>query len=386
MRTFFKAYVVLSLAFLGACSSLKDTAEPPAELTKIQQEVTFKKLWKANTGKGSGDFLLGLQPLIHGNFIYVSDHRGVVTAYDKLTGKKQWRQKLKVAISAAVGAADGTLYLGGQEGELFALSKSDGRLMWRTQLSGEVLAAPNAGLGMVVVQTSDGALHGIANNSGEVVWTNRRSLPSLSLRGTSAPVVDNELVLTGMANGRVLAFSILDGRVVWEAPIGVPQGRTELQRMTDVDARPVVDGGLIYAASYQGRVAAVARETGRILWARDISVYSGMDLDNEGSLFFGDENSQLWGLDKSNGATLWVQDKLRARHLTAPANLRDYIVVGDFEGYVHILSTVDGRLIGRKRYDDEGYITPAIVDGETVYMLDREGELTAFQLQENKPG
>lgn len=381
----FKSLIVVSVFLLSACSSLKDTAEPPTELKKIQQEVKFKKLWQANTGKGSGDFLLGLQPFVDSAFIYVSDYRGVVTAYDKLTGKKQWRQKLGVEISAAVGAVDGSLYLGGREGELIALNKTDGNILWQSQLSGEVLAAPNADLGMVVVQTSDGAIHGLASTTGEVAWTNRRTVPTLSLRGTSAPVVDNGLVVTGMANGRLLALSILDGRVVWEAPMGVPQGRTELQRMTDVDATPIVDDGLIYAAAYQGRTAAVARETGRILWARDISAYTGMDLDDEGSLFLGDENSQLWGLDKRNGATLWVQDKLRARHVTAPKNLHDYIVVGDFEGYVHVLSTTDGRLVGRKRYDNEGYITPPVVDGETVYMLDREGELTAFQLQSNKP-
>jgi len=376
-----KSLFVFSIFLLAACSSLKDTAEPPTELNKIQQEVRLEKLWQANTGKGSGKFLLGLNPLIDSTSVYVSDHRGVVTAYDKLTGKKQWRQKLGVDISAAVGAAGGSLYLGGREGELIALNKTDGRILWQSQLSGEVLAAPNAGLGMVVVQTSDGALHGLASASGEIVWSNRRTVPTLSLRGTSTPVVDKGLVVAGMANGRVLALSVLDGRVVWEAPMGVPQGRTELQRMTDVDVQPIVDGGLIYAAAYQGRVAAVARETGRILWARDISAYTGMDLDDEGSLFLNDEDSQLWGLDKRNGATLWVQDKLRARHVTAPVNINDYIVVGDFEGYVHILSTTDGRLVGRQRYDNEGYITPAIVDGETVYILDREGELTAFQLQ-----
>ena len=377
----YKFFILVSIFSLSACSSLKDTAEQPTELEEVKEGVKFNKLWQVNTGKGNGRFLLGLKPLIDNVFIYVSDHRGVVTAYNKLTGDRHWRQDLGVSISAGVGGAEGALYLGGREGEVIGLNRIDGSLLWQGELRGEVLAAPIADLGVVVVQTSDGGLYGLSSASGEIIWRNSRRVPILSLRGTSTPVIDKGSVVTGMANGRVLALSILDGRVAWEVRMGLAQGRTELQRMRDVDVPLIVDRGLIYGGAYQGSVAAVTRETGQVVWRRDISVYEGMILDKEGSLFLTDEDSQLWGLDKRNGATLWVQDKLRARYLTAPATLNDYIIVGDFEGYVHILSTIDGGLIGRERYNDEGYMTSAVIDEERVYMLDSSGELTAFELQ-----
>lgn len=368
----------LSLS-LGACSSLKDTAEPPTELTDIKEEVRFDKVWQRDTGKGSGRYLLSLKPAFDEQFVYTVDYRGSLSAFDKKTGKKQWGEKLGVAISAAAGVGVDAIYLGSRDGELIAVSKQDGSIQWRTTLTGEVLAAPAVSVGMVVVHTADGAIHGLSEGTGEIQWSNRRNVPKLSLRASSQPIIDRGMVLVGMDNGRLMALSIIDGRVAWEAPLGVPQGRTELQRMRDVDVLPALRNDRVYAAAYQGRVAAIGVDTGRPIWSRDISAFQSLGAAE--ALFVNDENSQLWSLDESNGATLWTQDKLRARGLTSPTITGDKLIVGDFEGYLHVLSTADGRLLGRHRYDDEAYLNAVVVDGDLLYSLDISGELTAFRLE-----
>lgn len=376
---------LLTLPLFVACSSLKDTAEPPAELTEIEREVRLDTLWRKDTGKGSDEFLLNLQPLVDGDRVFTSDYRGRVSAYNKLTGKREWKVGLNQSISTTFGASDNALYLGTRDGELLALAKRDGALLWTAELTGEALAPPVSAFGVVLVRVSDGSLHGLSEATGETLWTNRRSVPNLTLRGTSTPIVEGGRAIVGMDNGRLLALSVLDGRVMWEAPLGVPQGRTELQRMTDIDVMPVLDGGLVYASAYQGRIAAVSAETGRLLWSREISSHHDVAMDDEGSLYVRDENSQLWGLDKRNGATLWVQDKLRARHLTAPVVRGEYILVADLEGFVHVLSTADGRLVGRKQYNGEPYLTSAVIDEERIYWMDTEGELSVFQLEAEDP-
>ncbi|EDY85490.1 outer membrane assembly lipoprotein YfgL [gamma proteobacterium HTCC5015] len=366
---------------LAACSSIKDTAEPPTPLQSIDRERALETVWKRDTGAGVEEFLVALAPAMDALRLYVVDHEGRVVALDKEKGKRQWKIDVDEAISAGVGIDDTALYLGTREGEIVALNKSDGSELWRRDLASEIMATPVSNLGTVVVKTIDGAIHGLNSTTGDELWTNRRSVPSLTLRGASEPVINGGAVYTGMDNGRFMALSLLEGRAMWETPLASPRGRNEIDRMVDVDAKPMLDEGLIFVPAFQGRAVALGQANGRILWARDISAYHGFQPSLLGRLALVDEHSQVWSLDRRSGATLWKQEKLRARRLTASVLLGDVLISADFEGYVHLLNPADGRLVGRHQYDDVGYQATPLVDGDIAYLIDREGTMRALRLE-----
>ena len=375
------AYTCFCLfAFLSACSGLRDTAEPPAELLPFDPEVKIKKIWSVDTGRGSGDFLLSLTPFIDGNTIYTSDTKGRLLALDKDSGKIVWKRTLKRMVSAALGGDRTALYVGTADGQLVSVDKESGEANWSTHLSSEILARPVTALGVIVVQTTDGAISGIASSSGVILWTRRRTVPPLSLRGTGKPVIFNELVLTGMDTGQLLALSLFEGQIIWETPLSAVRGRNEIERIADADIQPLVDEGLVFGASYQGGLAALSLENGRVLWSTDLSTYHGVSMDRFGALYLSDASSHIWSIYKRNGTTLWKQNKLRGRRLVKPIARGDYLVSADFEGYVHVLSTSDGRIVGRFRLSGEGYIESPMERDGVFYVLDKTGQLSAFTL------
>ncbi|MGM0563915.1 MAG: outer membrane protein assembly factor BamB [Pseudomonadota bacterium] len=371
---------LLAALLLTACSNIKDTTEPPTPLGNVDREIEVEALWHRNTGAGTGEFMVDLSPALDDSAVYVADHRGRVMAVDRENGKRRWRIDLDEAISAGVGVDDQYLYVGSREGDVIALSKADGSEVWRETLGSEIVVRPVASLGMLVVKTIDGAIRGLNTSTGDVSWTNRRSVPSLTLRGSSAPVVRGGIIYHGLDNGRLMAVSLMEGRALWETPLASPRGRNELERMVDVDARVLIDQGALFAVAYQGRAAAIGQGDGRVIWARELSAFHGFVSAGTGRLGLVDEHSQVWGIDQRSGATLWKQDKLRARKLAPPAVLNETIVVGDFEGYLHLLDPSDGRLVGRAQYDDKGFSAAPMVAGDTAYVLDRGGRLSALRL------
>ena len=272
------------------------------------------------------------------------------------------------------------MLLGTSEGEAIALAQDGGDERWRIRLSSEILSPPAASSGVVVVRTVDGNLFGVNSTTGQRMWTYDRTVPVLTLRGTAAPVIEGEIVLCGFDNGRLAAISLLDGRRLWEARITLPSGRTEIERMVDIDAEPIAVGDAVYAVTYQGRVAALDLRTGRTRWRRDMSSYAGIGAD-DGSLYVTDDMSHVWALDRYSSASLWRQSKLQARMVTAPVPHRQYVVVGDGLGYVHVMHHEDGQFVGRTRIDSEGIAVPPIIEEDTIYVLGKSGDLAALQLR-----
>lgn len=280
---------------------------------------------------------------------------------------------------------------------MVALSAADGKQIWRSEVSSEVIARPAVANGTVVVRTNDGKLFALEASSGLRRWVYDRSVPPLTLRGNSAPVIASDLVIAGSDNGRLTALQLTNGTVFWETAISHPSGKTELERMIDIDADPVVVGDVVYAVTYQGRLAAVQIGSGRILWARDMSSYTGMAVDDY-RIYLSDSEGQVLALNRRNGATLWRQDKLLRRSTTRPQLDGPYLVVADYDGYLHWLSRESGKLAGRARlnaayylFTDEydGYehvfrkennvLARPLVAGERVIAVDRTGYLAAFR-------
>lgn len=376
------AGIVVSLALLAGCSWFgdKDNTEPPAKLAEFSEQIKLKRLWSRDTGAGTDEQFVKLVPFVAGDRVFVADRSGIVRAYTLEKGEQLWQTKTRVAISAGPGVGDDLVVVGSSDADLIALDAETGQQRWRTSVSSEVLSVPQIYRGIVVVQTVDGNLAGLDAASGERLWIQGRTVPVLTLRGTSTALVEGGAVIAGFANGKMTALDIRSGAPVWEAVVAVPSGRSELQRMVDVDANPVVRDGVLYVASFQGQMAAVGLQNGRVLWNRDMSAYAGIAVDS-GQVYVSDENSEVWALDRDSGVSLWKQGALRRRALTGPTVAGGYVAVGDFEGYVHLLSRLDGSIAGREKVDGKGILASPVALGERLLVLGAGGKLVLYRLE-----
>ncbi|EIK53470.1 PQQ repeat-containing protein [Stutzerimonas stutzeri TS44] len=376
-----KTAALLTLAVLAAGCSSNDTKEPePAELTKFEAEVELQKQWSRSIGEGQGETYNLLVPAVYGEQIYAADVEGLVVSVDRLTGKVNWKTDLEVPVSGAVGAGYGLVLVGTLRGEVIALDVASGEERWRSRVSSEVLAAPAVNGDIVLVQTQDDRLIALEIDTGAQRWSYEGSPAVLTLRGTGAPVLTNQLAIAGLSNGKVVALDTRRGLPVWEQRVAIPQGRSELERVVDIDGGLLLSGGTLYVATYQGRAAALDLESGRIQWQRDASTYSGVAL-GYGSVYLSLASGTVEGVDERSTTALWSNDALARRQLSAPAVFSSYVVVGDREGYLHLLSQVDGRFVARERIDSSGLRARPVVEGDWLYVFSNDGKLVALTIR-----
>jgi len=371
----------------GGCSTVEEwispvEIDPPAELQNIENPVGVEVVWSRDTG-GGDEQDLRLVPAYREGRLYTANAAGEVSALDAASGRVEWSVDLDLAASGGPGVGEGLVLLGTSDAEVVALAIESGEQRWLARVSSEVLAAPVAAFGRVVVRTIDGKVIGLDAGTGEQRWQYEREIPILTLRGTSTPVISGTAVLVGMAGGKLVALDITTGALLWEATITVPSGRSELERLADIDGDPLVADGLIYVATYQGEVAALGENSGAVLWRRKFSSYSRMAADSY-KVYASDADGVMWALNADNGAARWSQEELRNRQLSDVAVLNDVIAVGDFEGYVHFLSTDDGLLIGRTRVGSKPVRDGMLVAGETLYVQGDAGDLKAIRLRDTR--
>lgn len=382
----------LSLVACGAIDTLSDTvngaadyffgednSEPPVELTEYTAEVNPDLLWKETIGEGPGEKYLKLRPGVTDSLVIVADHNGLVQALNRHNGDLKWEAETKLALSAGPGISDKLAVFASSHGEVIALNPESGATLWKAKISSEVLSNPVIAQGIVVVRSIDGRVLGFSETDGHKVWDFDRSVPVLSLRGTGTPVVEDDMLIGGFDNGKLLALRLKDGKQVWEESIAIPQGRSEVERIVDLDVDPLLKKGVIFIAGYHGGVSAALTRNGEVLWRNDtISSYAGMSQD-ESYLYLTDSASDVWQLDQRNGASLWKQKDLHQRKLTAAIVYENYVVVGDFEGYVHWLSVHDGRQLGRINIASEAIDVAPVVKDDIVYVYAKDGTLAALK-------
>ena len=370
---------------LGGCSWFGGTdVEPPAVLVNFEPSVSIKEIWSVNIGTGSDRQFLRLGPVRHGDTIYTVDVKGRVRALAQQDGKERWRTDLGLQITGGAGFGDDLVLVASRKGVVVALDKDKGRELWRAQVASEVLAPPAADAGVVVVQSVDGKLTGLESATGKRLWIVDRSEPALSLRGTATPVILSDAVLTGFGSGKIVAVNLKNGRLLWETPVAQPQGRSEIERLIDVDIPVLVSDRTLLAAAYQGKIVAVNLESGRLLWSRDISTYSALAADSS-NVYVSDARGNVYALDLQSGSTVWKQDKLALRRLSAPTVTGNAVAVADFEGYVHWLAREDGRFLARERVARAAVLTAPIADGSTLYVNTQNGYLAALRLDARAP-
>jgi len=367
------------LLLLAACSSKQHPEVVPTPLATIDAGFTATKSWSYHLSLADDKAYGSAQQIViaAGN-VYVSDSKGVVYAVDAGQGKEQWKTETALSLASGVSSGQGLVLVGSHDGDVLAMDGADGQVRWQSRVSSEVLAPPVISEGVAIIRSIDGKLTALDVVDGRRLWSYQAKVPTLSLHGISAPLIYQGRVVAGLADGRVVALALEDGRVMWETAIAVPQGRSELERLVDVDANPVQFDGVLYAAAYQGRVVAIDMRSGRLLWARELSVYRGLAVD-EKALYVVDHEDGLWALSRRNGATLWKQEGLLARSLTAPLLDGDHVITADVEGYVHWLKRQDGGFVGRSRIanmavtvlqkDDNGALYAVAQDGRMMRLL-----------------
>jgi outer membrane protein assembly factor BamB len=371
---------------LGACSTVKDwfgsdDEDPtqPVELVDIEETVNIKKRWSVGVGNGQGKGLYQLHPVISGNLIYAASSDGEVKAIERERGKVQWKTELDSSLSGGVGYYEGYLLLGSSDGFVLKLSADSGEVLWSTRLQGEILAPPQGDGNVVIAQSYDGKLQGLDFDSGEKLWTYDSNVPVLTIRGTSTPILRNGVAYAGFANGRVLAFNAENGATLWEVRVAISQGRSEIERIVDVDGTMVLAGNELYAASYQGRVVAIDVSSGRKLWQKDVSSFSGV-AQGFGNVYVTDEDGTLSAYLRNGQGQRWQQDALGYRELSRPTPVSSYVAVADFEGYVHLVSQVDGEFVGRVKAGGDGARADMLADGNTLYVFTNDGKLIAYEI------
>ncbi len=358
----------------------KDNAEQPAPLVDFQPTLEVTEIWSKNIASGTDEQYLKLAPLIAGQRLYIVDNDGDVRAMDAGNGRKIWSRDADIKITGGPGYGENTILIGSNEGIVVSYEADSGTEMWRTAVSSEILSPPLRSQDIVIVRTIDGKIFGLNGDDGSRLWIYDRSTPPLSLRGTSAPVIVDGVLIAGFDGGKLVVLELKTGKLIWEVRIATARGRSELERMVDIDSEPLVINGVVYVATFQGNIAAVEIETARILWTREISSYAGFCADS-GNLYITDDKSHIWAFDRYTGASLWKQDKLQARAATGPACIGEYIVVGDLEGYLHWISASSGEFAARTRLDNERIITAPIVVEDTLYAYDSDGSVGAYKYQ-----
>jgi outer membrane protein assembly factor BamB len=379
--------LILGSLVLAGCGTFADPTEwfdepppdAPSALTDYEPRVQPQRLWSRDVGAGTDDQLLGLEPMVLDGVVYVADADGRVQALGAADGRVTWSTDLDRPVSGGPGVGEGLVIVGTRDGELVALGVPDGEIRWEARLTSEVLSVPQAASGVVVVHTIDGKVFGLEATTGNERWRYEREVPVLTLRGSGSPVIDGGAVFLGMSGGKLVALRLDNGGLLWEENITVPTGRSELERLADIDGDPLVFGGGVFVATYQGEVAAVEQRAGRLAWRRKLSAYSGMATDGRG-LYVSDEEGVVWALDARSGSAIWSQDALKFRRPSDAVVHGDYVVVGDFEGYVHWIDRASGELAARARVGGDPVTRGIRVVDDVLFVLGDDGDMAAFGL------
>lgn len=384
--------LIASVMLLAGCSFLtelrmdmadrmfgREPANPPAELQAITPTRSVKMDWSAQMGKtGQYDYVPG----VAGGAVYVANAEGNLAKFDIESGRQEWRVQAEEPISGGVGTGGGLVLVGTNRGHIMAFDVS-GKLVWKSQLSSEILSAPRYFDGMVIARSGDNHIYGLDAADGTRKWVYERKVPALSLRSSAGIVVDGGAVYAGFSGGKMVAIRADNGRLLWEATVATPKGVTEIERIADVTSLPVVVGPVVYAVAYQGRIAAVDRVNGKVLWNRQISSYNGIDYEDE-KIYVSHTLGSLYSLNYETGRTFWRQGDLLNRRLTTPLAAGGVVVVGDLEGYLHFLNTENGKFSARIKVDDEAVMS--LIKGQSpsqVIATTRGGGLYVVNIDES---
>lgn len=372
-----------ALLLLNGCSWIKswgadDDVDAPAKLVDFDTTLKVSKAWSTKVGSGLDKTGRQLWPAYFSGTIYAADYKGQLMAIAADSGSKLWDIKTELPFTGGPGVSDNLLLMGTQDGEVYAFDASSGTQLWSATVTSEVLAAPVEADGIVVVRCIDGRVFGLDADTGRRIWIYDHSVPLLTLRGNAPLLLRAGVVFVGYDGGQVVALRQDDGTLMWEQTLVTIEGRTELERLADIDGQLVYVASDLLVSSYKNRLASLAADSGRLLWFKDVASSTGVVVERI-NLAVSDNEGNVWLVDRRNGAEFWKNNELLHRGLTRPAIHGSFIVVGDAEGYLHWINISDGRFAARVKVGGKGFAGPPMVVGNTLYAMNKKGELVAFR-------
>ncbi|WP_143872382.1 outer membrane protein assembly factor BamB [Catenovulum sediminis] len=386
---------LLSIVLVSCASNDEDPDLLPADRPEIKNTFNTQVIWSKSVADGVESYYSRLKPTWGYDKVFAADRTGAVVAFAADTGKQVWEVDIRPPsegylswlgfntspesrVSGLVASYE-KLFVGTENGEIVALSVEDGHEIWRVSVDGEVLSAPIAEEGKVIAHLGSGTTVALDANDGKEIWSSIADVPSLTLRGASSPAYAQGGVFIGGATGKVMTYASQNGQLAWEVPIAKPQGATELARIADIDATPIISGFNLYALSAGGSLGMVDIRSARLAWKREYRGYQNMVLDAN-KLILSDDKSILYAVDARTGVELWSNNQLRNRHITAGAILGDYVLVGDFEGYIYLFDKEEGKLSYVRQISTDALLAQPIVENDIAYIQTRDGEIVALKL------
>ncbi len=333
--------------------------------------------WTNNAVSKQEPFLK-LTPFITEEAIYAADSKGNLSAIDKATGKTLWHKKSSEKLLAGPTVTNNLVLVATNKATVLAYEATKGDFLWQAKVPSRIAAPANGTDGIILVHTVDGTISALNATNGESLWQVEQSTPPLSLHFGSKPVISGQTVLVGLSSGKLIAINLNNGMIEWERALTLPRGRSELQRMVDISADPIVIGNVVYAINYQGKLAALSVTSGELFWERDISSYQNIAASEKG-LYVTDIEHNLWAIDRHNGLTLWKQTALKDRYITGPAVVNDVLAVADREGYIHFVDQEHGHIIGREKVGGKIVQTP-LAFADKLLVGSNKGKLTALSV------
>lgn len=370
---------VLSLALAG-CNGGESNVAPPTPLKYIKTERHIKMLWRKTLDKVP-DHTGRMRPVVYEGKLYAAGSKGELYAYDATSGNELWASPVGDAVSTALTVGGGKVLLATRDGRISAFDPATGKPLWSVEVNGQVLSPPAVDHDMTVVQTIDGRVLGLSLKDGKQKWKYERTVPALSLRGSSGVLVIQGMAVVGFASGHMVGIEIATGRVVWERAVAYPSGRSDIERLVDVDAPPVIRGYLLFAVSYQGKLIAVDLRSGQLAWSRPMSVHVPFTADSRNLYLINDEDVVL-AIDQVRGSDVWVQSGLKLRRLAGLELASGALLLGDYAGYVHLLNPIDGKLIGRRPVAEGQVLSHIVAEDNTVYTTAADGTLAALEIEQ----
>lgn len=374
------AAALAALVLLAACATNKQkNIDEPAKLKKFKETAKVVQVWSASAGSGAPRLRLGLSVATDGKAIFAASHGGEVTAFNITNGRKLWQTKTGLKLTGGPGVGEGLVVAGTGYGDIVALDAATGASKWKAHINSEVLAPPAISGGVVILRLTDGRVTAFKAADGTELWSTEQQVPKLSLRGTAKPVIAGDFAFSGFDSGRVMAFSLKDGTTQWDKSVSPPAGKSEIDRLVDVDSYVNVVGTDVYAVTYQGKAARLDRESGNVLWTRDISSYSGLATDADG-VYVSDSTGMLVKFGRRNGEEIWKQEALEHRRLSPPAVVGSLVAVADYDGYVHFFEPDKGELAARVHPLGERVTAAPVVVGDLLIMMDDDGKIVALRV------
>jgi len=380
----FRLSCVLLLSCIAGCSKIdniilgRDNTPPPSELAAFKPTLEVDQPWQNESSSGTGNTYLKILPAVDEEKVYAADYKGHVFAFERKTGKKVWKNSLNVRLTSGPVVMGDYLAVTDNQARVIVLDVNTGKRLWKHAVSNEIFAPPTIAEGKVFVKTVDGKLYAFDEQDGKQLWVYDHGASGMAMRSGSSPQVLFGTVVAGFSDGKLDGLRADTGQLLWEKTIAIPEGVSDVERMVDIDANPVIDEGVAYVAAYQDSISAMSLRDGQFLWQKKISTLNNMALSGN-ALYVTDTDGVVWALDKSTGTVLWKQTALKGHRITAPAVMPgEALITADFQGMVHWISLDDGRFINRTRPSKSAIYAEPVVDGQNVYVLSSSGKLVAY--------